>query len=320
MKKALSFLLLIALLLTAALAEAPAVSEEIPGAVDMPAMGLAFTPPESFRNLKGTLLTEGTMPIDDYTFVAYWVYLPMSRDEVSRRIANADSDPDFLYSEVFDVFALSGGRDFNTFNALYGSPIKPEKVREIGRAGDTIYYLYTAGMDEAFTESLDPVFRDEYTAIASQPDVMVSGLSFYEPAGRAGSVVAFETTDLDGNPVSSADLFAENRITMVNVWATWCQPCLGELSELQQIHTRIRAKDCGIVGLLVDNNLDAARRLIRENGITYPVVLAPSNLNDILPVTGYPTTFFITKDGVIAADPIVGAYVDRYEPALDAIR
>ena len=106
---------------------------------------------------------------------------------------------------------------------------------------------------------------------------------------------------------------------MVNIWATWCGPCVGELAELQQIHTRLQEKGCGIVGLLDDTALDDARRLVADNGVTYPVILAPENVYGIFPFDAYPTSFFINKEGEIIASPIVGAYVDSYESVLDSL-
>ena len=67
--------------------------------------------------------------------------------------------------------------------------------------------------------------------------------------------------------ISSAELFAKNEITMVNIWATWCGPCVGELGELQELHTRMQEKECGIVGLLDDDKLEEARRLVQQGGI-----------------------------------------------------
>ena len=67
--------------------------------------------------------------------------------------------------------------------------------------------------------------------------------------GMVGRILSFETTDLDGGAVSSADLFRDNKITMVNIWGTWCPNCLNEMAELAQMHERFQALGCGIVGL-----------------------------------------------------------------------
>jgi thiol-disulfide isomerase/thioredoxin len=58
-----------------------------------------------------------------------------------------------------------------------------------------------------------------------------------------GKDLRFETTDLDGNPVRSVELFAQHKVTMLNVWATWCGPCKGELQELGEINRRVQDQD-----------------------------------------------------------------------------
>ena len=134
-----------------------------------------------------------------------------------------------------------------------------------------------------------------------------------------GQVIRFEALDLDGNPVSAADLFAQNEITMINIWATWCGPCIGELAELQKLHSRSQEKGCGVVGLLIDNDLSEARKLIAKNGVAYPVLRAPANLNSIFPVDAYPTTYFVNREGEILSAPVVGAYMDQYRDRLAAL-
>ena len=130
-------------------------------------------------------------------------------------------------------------------------------------------------------------------------------------------VLRFTATDLDGNPLSSEEIFSQHKMTMVNIWATWCGPCVGELGELQKIHTKFLEKDCAIVGLMTDKDIDEARRLMKENGITYLVVLAPDNIDSAFPYEGIPTSFFVDQNGVIRGKTITGAYPNLYESGLE---
>ena len=61
-----------------------------------------------------------------------------------------------------------------------------------------------------------------------------------------------ETTDLDGNTVNTADIFAENKLTMVNIWATFCGPCINEMPELEKIHQEYAEEGAGVIGLVLD--------------------------------------------------------------------
>lgn len=130
----------------------------------------------------------------------------------------------------------------------------------------------------------------------------------------------FATTDLDGNAVSSEEIYAGNTITMVNFWATWCPPCVGELGELAEIHSRLRQMGCGVVGILVDDDLDEAHALMAKNGTNYPVLLLSRDMNALAgTIVGIPTTYFVDGTGAIVGEPIIGAYVERYIPAVEAL-
>ena len=134
----------------------------------------------------------------------------------------------------------------------------------------------------------------------------------------------FTTTDLEGNEVTSEALYAQNKITMVNLWATWCGPCVGELGELAELHTQLQEMGCGVVGVMLDSTTDegmqAAPKLMEENGTNYPVVAYSADMDALLEgVSGIPTSFFVDSTGAIVGEPIVGAYPDRYLPAVQAL-
>ena len=143
-------------------------------------------------------------------------------------------------------------------------------------------------------------------------------------AALVGQTLAFETTDLDGNPVSSADLFRDNRITMVNIWGTWCSNCLDEMAALAQLHTRLQQDGCGIVGLEyetkpIEEVADTARAIMAENGVAYPNALQPAGHPILDQFPGYPTTLFVDSTGRILTYPIIGAYVEQYESTFEAL-
>ena len=136
-----------------------------------------------------------------------------------------------------------------------------------------------------------------------------------------GSGLDFVTTDLDGNMISSKDLFAQHEVTLLNVWASWCGPCQDELPELEAINNRIAADDCAVVGLLYDGDEDeaveAARQVLQASGVTYLVIRPPENVDEIFNIQCYPTTFYISRDGKFLGEPTEGADVDEYGYRLD---
>ena len=144
-------------------------------------------------------------------------------------------------------------------------------------------------------------------------------------AQAIGQTVHFETVDLDGNKVTSDELFAANKITMINVWGTWCPHCMDEMKELGDIHRRLQEKGCGILGL--DDEADYGpemmawvKQVLEENGDTYPNVRIPENLGileDMIP--GYPTTIFVDQNGKVLAAPVVGKQTPVYEEVIEQL-
>ena len=326
MKKAISLLLTLMLALSlcaVSLADDP---DEIPGTAEMPYAGLRFVPPEQYRNTTGVLVTDGSMELEKGTNYAYWVYCAMTEEEVAALYNGTSTMENPPMVILFYVFSIGGGKTFDDMNASIGGVLSGEYAREIAKVGDYTFYLYMEGPDQNFIDSIDPAYQDEYARVASAVDDVAAAFTCYEPleapdpyADLVGSKFEFSAVDLDGNAVSSADLFAQHEITMVNIWATWCGPCIGELAELQQISLRLQEKDCAVIGMLLDDDLDECRSLLAENGVTYPIIQAPTNLDDLVLVEYVPTTVFIGRDGTVLASPVIGAQVDAYESTVDSL-
>lgn len=175
---------------------------------------------------------------------------------------------------------------------------------------------------------MDADYSEDY---ANLPDLVTKEFSqaeFYAPVDPnmdlIGQKLSFTTTDLDGNTVTSEELFKDNEITMVNLWGVWCHNCVDEMEELAAIHTRLQEKGCGVVGLEWemdpgDEIYQEARDLMDEKGTNYPSVLMPEDNEALSTVTGLPTTFFVDREGTILTKPIVGAKVQEYEPTVETL-
>ena len=145
--------------------------------------------------------------------------------------------------------------------------------------------------------------------------LILSAASLYpgctqRPADLAGTRLSFETTDFNGEPVSSEDIFSQHEITMLNLWASWCGPCVGELAELEEVNEALAGMDGAVVGLLNDGNgradAETAQKYLNENGVTYLNILPPANLNEMIPQRVFPTTVFVNRDGVIIGKTLYG--------------
>lgn len=126
--------------------------------------------------------------------------------------------------------------------------------------------------------------------------------------------IVFEGQDTEGNAVSS-DILAQSRLTMINVWATYCNPCLREMPELGQLPDEYDAADFQLIGIISDvmedadqKTMDVAKSLIEQTGADYPHLLLNPSLYEALltDVTAVPTTFFLDAEGNVL-DTVVGA-------------
>ena len=150
--------------------------------------------------------------------------------------------------------------------------------------------------------------------------LLLSLCGFALAEGASEQHFNFATTDLDGNIVTSAEIYAGNKITLINFWATWCPPCVGELGELAEIHRQLREVGCGVVGILVDDDTEEAHALMQKNGTGYPVLNLSEDMVDLAEtVTAIPTSYFVDGSGAIVGERIVGAFPEQYVPTVMAL-
>ena len=143
-------------------------------------------------------------------------------------------------------------------------------------------------------------------------------------ASEAGNTtLSFSTVDLDGQPVTSEDLFSNNKITMVNIWGTFCGPCINEMPELEKLYAEFTGQGCGIIGIVGDaagvddeSIISDAKSIIADTGVTYPNILPWDGLQDQLSFNAFPTTYFVDSKGTVIGAPVVGAYIDQYSSRL----
>ena len=108
----------------------------------------------------------------------------------------------------------------------------------------------------------------------------------------------FDTVDLDGNAVNTREFAAEHELTLVNFWATWCGPCVGEMPELQSLHERFSTEaaeaDVAILGVWLDTenagDLDA---VLEYTGAAYPIVEFRDEMQNAVELQYIPATIFL---------------------------
>ena len=118
----------------------------------------------------------------------------------------------------------------------------------------------------------------------------------------------FSLTTLTGDTLDQT-VFSDNKLIMVNYWATWCGPCVGEIPDLVKISKEYADKGFAMVGVLTgDDDIDGAKQFIADQGITYPIVLPEAFFLDHSDgIYAIPTTMFFDSTGKQVGDAVVGA-------------
>ena len=131
---------------------------------------------------------------------------------------------------------------------------------------------------------------------------------------------AFEGKDLDGNPVKSDELFSGNAVTVVNFWFTTCNPCVGELAELDALNKELAEKRGSLIGVntfTLDGDeaaISEAKDVLAKKGATYQNVYFDSDGEAgkfTTNIFAYPTTYVVDRSGNIVGEPIVGAVTEK---------
>ena len=133
--------------------------------------------------------------------------------------------------------------------------------------------------------------------------------------------IFFTAQDLNGKTVYGDEVFKANKVTLINVWATWCGPCVSELPELQKIYNEYKDTGVEIIGLCVDQNPQANMSTIKNTlskaGVKYKIIFNTQELNDLFPAKYIPTTYFIDSNGNAVGEPIVGADPASYRARIE---
>ena len=128
---------------------------------------------------------------------------------------------------------------------------------------------------------------------------------------------SFETTDTKGNKVTEK-IFADKDITMVNVWGTFCGPCINEMPELQKIYESL-PKNANLIGIVADvpegmkDGVDNANYIEKQTGVKYTNLTLSDSLGSFARrFYAVPSTIFVDKNGNIIGELVMGADIDAY--------
>lgn len=135
------------------------------------------------------------------------------------------------------------------------------------------------------------------------------GRESYRPVITGSEAPDFTFVSIDGQDVTLSD-FEGEKVVLVNVWATWCPPCVTEMPSMQRLYEALEGEDFEILAVSVDAPVgeeDAFGRtggdleaFTDELGLTFPILHDPeASINALYQTTGVPESFVIGKDGII---------------------
>ena len=132
------------------------------------------------------------------------------------------------------------------------------------------------------------------------------------------SIGEFSIQDIEGNTYTQ-EMFADYNITMVNIFTTWCSPCINEIPDLEKLRNEMSDQGVNIVGIVLDG-IDAdgsaneevkekAKLLAEKTGASYPFLIPDSEyLNGrLIGIEAVPETFFVDKEGNMIGETYSGS-------------
>ena len=208
----------------------------------------------------------------------------------------------------FLMDTIEGAKDQFTEDELKLLKEGAEKIREI----ETKLAMIEEKYPEAAQESLDGSMSMPAGSDMTNPpdDGSMQNMQKFP---------SFEGKDLDGNTVKSDELFSENAVTVVNFWFTTCNPCVGELADLDALNKDLAQKGGTLIGVntfTLDGDkaaISEAKDVLEKKGATYRNVYFDSDGEAgkfTANIFAYPTTYVVDRNGNIVGEPIVGAVTE----------
>ena len=305
---------------------------------DCPHAGVRLTLPPAFEEHEGVVLNTAAHKLPDRElYIVSFLYFGLTAEEweelleldelkwdrtITEEQAKRYDDLDRQSAFLPEILCCEDEGEIEAVKQLSVEVGQPySEITRIGEADGFLFFFAESEDEVTRVADLRPEFAEEARKIAADIKEAAMKAEFFAPTEPEdpwiGKELRFETTDLDGNPVRSEELFAQHKVTMLNIWATWCGPCKGELRELGDINRRVQEEDGAIIGILSDaddaETIALGKELLTENGADYLNLTLPAALDELGIIGGYPTSIFVDSNGVIIAPLIGGAAVSLYE-------
>ena len=305
-------------------------------AYNCPATGYGFDLPEGMKITNGylSMYDIGDVDYDSGVMMGWPIYYDVTEENYGARteetLGQIHSGFSFNVLCVKDVNSEEEAKEkiFALIEKTMGTVT--EEDRQTYGALKVLHqedgYIWLTNMDKR-EEDIREECKAEYNAFYDASEQILSSMKFYTPQAwkgtGAGTALSFRTVDVNGDPVDSETLFAENKVTMINIWATTCGSCINEMPELEEMNREFRQKGGAIVGLVTDVSadnteyLDEAQDIIKDTGVTYTNLCIWDGCENTLEAIGTPTTYFVDSEGKLIGEPILGAHPEKCKEKME---
>ncbi len=232
--------------------------------------------------------------------------------------------PDVIKSLFTIAFADMEQVKLDTIEEMIGGPDRIADVQEMTTAGKNTYYFCTFPED---TEGLSESQKERYLSLWNSLDIAKENIQITEatyssedPQITGTLTIPEGTTDLDGNEVDT-DIFSENKLTMINIWGSFCNPCIEEMPMLQKFNDEYKDKGFAIVGILGDaagengtmdtDTAELGKTILTKNNVTYQNIAMNIEIQKMIATSCFPTSIFVDGTGTIVGETIYGAQTEE---------
>ena len=194
--------------------------------------------------------------------------------------------------------------------------------KEIGSSSDGKYKYYLSTNKDADESLKKEVEKIDVTLTEMTPFQQLSAFDQPQETSNAGdstNVGKFETKGVDGKDYTEK-VFSDYDLTLVNVFTTWCSPCVNEIPELEKLYEEMKEKGVGVVGVVLDTVSDDAKQnedTVKKAGVlqektkaSYPFLVPDSTMMNgrLNGISAFPETFFVDKEGNIVGETYSGSH------------
>lgn len=285
---------------------------------DNPASGISFVLPQSWvDNLQGAKnleLSGFECALDVRFMTPLGLDMAEKVESSSKENSNNQGQNDLAKKMVEQnlpvlciIAEYEGGPDPEVFRYGYADE-KP--LGEVNGTRYSLLYNKTPDLSKVEGET-----KDLYLSMVAEVDKVAESL---ELSGHKalGDGIEFKTQTIGGKDIDSS-IFKDYDLTAINVWATWCTPCVGELPELQKVYEGL-PENVNLIGICTDakSEPELAAKMVEELGLTYPNIVANKEMEEdfLVYITSLPTTVFVDSNGNFVGNPMIGV---PYEDVAD---